>query len=177
MTDFITPKDWLPPVTMKRIVTHWTAGHYIPSEEDLEHYHFIIDGDGKIHRGEHKISANIPPLKEGMYAAHTRGANSYTIGVSLACMALAKESPFDAGVAPMLKIQWTRLIEVCAQLATYYRIPVTPTTILSHAEVQTNLGIPQRQKWDYTVLPFDPSVRGAKTVGDRMRSDILRLMK
>src|SRR5690606_24142627 len=50
--------------------------------------------------------------------------------------------------------------------------PVTRKTMLSHAEVQGTLGIAQRQKWDFTRLPFNDSLRGAHAIGDWMRSRI-----
>lgn len=166
------PATWMPDAPMKRIVTHWTAGSHTPSETDKEHYHFLIDGAGKLHLGEHPITANVPPLREGEYAAHTRATNSYAIGVSLCCMAGAVERPFDAGRYPMTETQWTALLELLAVLCKRYGIPVTPKTVLSHAEVQGNLGIWQRGKWDYTILPFKPSVKGVRAVGDLMRAGV-----
>jgi hypothetical protein len=87
-------------------------------------------------------------------------------------MAKAQESPFNAGTAPMTKVEWDRMIEVVADLARKYAIPVTPLTVLTHAEVQPNLGIAQEGKWDITRLAFDPSIKGAKAVGDRMRLEV-----
>ena len=46
---------------------------------------------------------------------------------------------------------------------------VTPKTILSHAEVQGNLGIKQNGKWDIARLPFGHLV-GAKAIGDDFRA-------
>src|SRR5690606_21599103 len=51
-------------------------------------------------------------------------------------------------------------------------IAVTPKTVLTHAEVQANLGIKQRNKWDIAVLPFDRKVVGAKAIGDKLRSEV-----
>ncbi|MER8369697.1 hypothetical protein NKH70_28955 [Mesorhizobium sp. M0991] len=45
---------------------------------------------------------------------------------------------------------------VVAELCKYYRIKVTSKTVLSHAEVESNLGIEQRGKWD---SPGCPSIR------------------
>jgi hypothetical protein len=42
------PAAWLSNVEMRRIICHWTAGAYNPSENDLDHYHILIDGDGGI---------------------------------------------------------------------------------------------------------------------------------
>ncbi|WP_330166570.1 peptidoglycan recognition protein family protein [Rhizobium sp. GN54] len=106
------------------------------------------------------------------YAAHTLNANSGSIGVSLCCMAGASESPFSAGRAPMTRAQWDAMTSVVADLCRRYGIAVTDRTVLSHAEVQPNLGIAQRGKWDFSRLAFDPSVVGAKACGDKMRAEV-----
>lgn len=165
------PLEWLQPVKMTRIIAHWSAGAYRASDLDKEHYHLIIEGTGNVVRGDHTIADNVNTSDDD-YAAHTRGCNTGSIGVSLACMAGAIESPFNAGKYPMTEAQWARAMDVIAHLASFYKIPVTDKTILSHAEVQPNLGIQQRGKWDFTRLAFDPSVIGAKACGDKMRRDV-----
>jgi len=165
------PLEWLQPVKMTRIIAHWSAGAYRASTLDLEHYHFIIEGTGNVVRGDHTIADNVNTADDD-YAAHTRGCNTGSIGVSLACMAGAIESPFNPGKYPTTEVQWARAMDVIAHLASVYKIPVTDKTILSHAEVQTNLGIKQAGKWDFTRLAFDPTVIGAKACGDKMRRDV-----
>ncbi len=159
---------------MKRIIIHWTAGTYNVSDVDREHYHYIIDGNGKAVDGKWRPEANLS-TKDGEYAAHTRGCNTGAIGVSMACMWGAKESPFNPGKYPLKELQWDRMIQLVAYLAKLYKIPVTPETILTHAEVQGTLGIPQKGKWDITRLPFDPKTVGAKAVGDRLRRQVAAL--
>jgi N-acetyl-anhydromuramyl-L-alanine amidase AmpD len=170
MTD-VLPRAWLQPVRMQRIIAHWSAGGHKASSVDKEHYHIIIEGDGTVVKGDHDISVNVNTA-DNDYAAHTRGCNSGSIGVSLACMLGAIEAPFNAGSAPMTKAQWDKGMQVIAELAAFYKIPVTDKTILSHAEVQPNLGIQQAGKWDFTRLAFDPTVKGAKACGDKMRSEV-----
>lgn len=164
------PESWLPKVPMKRIILHWTAGSYTPNPTDLKAYHFVIDGDGKWHRGV-DVSKNSGSLKSG-YAAHTLNCNTDSIGVSLACMAGAVESPFKAGAYPMRVKQVDSLVDGVRELCRAYNIPVGRKTVLSHAEVQSTLGIAQRQKWDYTRLPFDDGMRGARVIGDWLRKRI-----
>lgn len=170
----VIPESWMPWARMERIIVHWTAGAYKANRTDLAHYHILIEGDGKLVRGNHSIKDNEAPVSGG-YAAHTLNLNSGSIGVSLCCMAGAQEVPFNAGNYPMTKIQWDKLIHAVAQLAGRYAIPLTRGTILSHAEVQQTLGVKQRNKWDYTRLPFDPSIKGALPIGDRMRSEVKAL--
>jgi len=165
------PALWLPMAKMKRIIMHWTAGSYTASEEDKEHYHFLIDGSAKIIKGVHSVSNN-EVIRGSNYAAHTLNCNTGSIGISICCMAGATESPFNPGNYPMKAEQFGVLIEAVAQLCEVYDIPVTPQTVLSHAEVQGNLGIQQRGKWDYTRLPFDPQIKGARAVGDHIRERV-----
>lgn len=170
------PMSWLPPVKMERIICHWTAGGHKANSTDKRHYHILVEGKGNLVRGNPSIALNVRPAKRG-YAAHTYRGNSGSIGVSLCCMANAIESPFKPGRYPMKKLQWDRLVEVNAALCKRYGIPVTPETVLSHAEVQDNLGIRQRGKWDYTRLPFDESIHGARNIGDRLRFEVANTLK
>lgn len=160
---------------MQRIIVHWTAGAYRASSYDKRAYHFLIEGDGTIVRGDSSIAANYPPLSDG-YAAHTRALNSGSIGVAVCGMAGARERPFDAGRYPIVQEQWDKMIEVISQLCDFYRIPLLPETVLTHAEVQFTLGVRQNSKWDFTRLPFKPQLHGAKAVGDDLRSKIKERM-
>ncbi len=170
----IVPTEWMPAAPMKRVIVHWTAGGHIASSLDREHYHILVEGDGTLVRGHPWISdnANVAGKPADEYAAHTLNANSGSIGVSLCCMAGATEAPFSAGRAPMTRAQWNAMTSAVADLCRRYSIPVTHKTVLSHAEVQNNLGIPQRGKWDFTRLAFAPSVVGAKACGDMMRAEV-----
>jgi hypothetical protein len=156
---------------MKRVILHWTAGTHIANDMERERYHYLVQGNGRVVDGKWSPEANLNPVK-GRYAAHTLNANTGSIGVSLCCMGGAKESPFNAGQWPMTIEQWERAIVLIADLCAKYKIPVTPQTVLTHAEVGANLGKPQRGKWDITRLAFDPTVVGAKAVGDKLRREV-----
>jgi len=164
------PASWLSSVDMRRIICHWTAGSYTPSENDLSHYHILIDGDAQLHRGEHSIADN-ESTGDGDYAAHTRGTNSHSIGVTVCCMAGAKESPFNSGQFPMRETQWEAMVDVVAQLCVKYGIAVTPTTVLGHGEVQRNIGVAQAGKWDPMKLSFAPNLTKAQ-VGSKLRDEV-----
>lgn len=163
------PDSWMPPAAMKRIIIHWTAGAYVASSLDREHYHFLVDGEGKLVRGHPSVADNVPPLKEGVYAAHTKGTNSHSIGIAVCAMHEATDSPFNAGKFPIKKVQIDSLIEAVADLCRRYKIPVTRSTVLSHAEVQPTLGIKQNGKWDIARLPYDLTIKGPLPVGDHLR--------
>jgi hypothetical protein len=154
---------------MKRIVIHWSAGTYTVSHIDKEHYHKIIDKDGKVHNGDHKPEANLS-ISDGIYAAHTRGANAGAIGVAVAAMADAR-GPGALGKYPITKQQFGGLIAEVKRLTKAYKIPVTPSTVLTHAEVEKTLGIQQRGKIDIAFgIPGQPGLRTAKACGDYIRS-------
>lgn len=153
---------------MKRIILHWTGGTHSVSDLDRQHYHFIIDGEGNVHDGIHPVRAN-EDTSDGDYAAHTRHCNTGSIGVAVAAMHRAKEHPFTPGKYPITDAQVDALALVCSQLCRAFHIPVTRTTVLTHAEVQPTLGIVQRGKWDITWLPGMQGVEAPVAVGDRLR--------
>lgn len=169
--------SWLPEASMRRVILHWTAGTYNASATDLEHYHFLIQGNGNAVRGDHSVDDNEAPLNTDDYAAHTKNCNTGSIGIAVCCMAGAIESPFSAGEYPLTENQWAWLIQAAAELCQAYQIQVTKETVLSHAEVQGTLGIKQNGKWDITRLPFLPEVVGATEVGNLFRSGVKEWLK
>jgi hypothetical protein len=167
------PAEWLPPSTkMVRVIAHWTAGSHNVSSVDREHYHFIWSGDGDVVRGDNPVDANESTSDNDGYAAHCKNCNSGSIGVSVACMSGATESPFYSGIYPMTKIQWEHMCLGIAQLCAFYDIAVTGDTVLSHAEVEDTLGIDQSGKWDFTRLSWAPELSGAHACGERLRADV-----
>ena len=155
---------------MKRLIWHWTAGTHKANSVDKKSYHFIIEGDGTVVKGNFPVSANAPGKKliSGQYAAHTLGLNSGSIGISLAAMAGAQESPFKTGSYPITTAQVASLVSLSHKLGLEYKIPVSPLTMLSHAEVEKTLGVKQKNKWDITYLP-GYGKRSAKDTGDILR--------
>jgi N-acetyl-anhydromuramyl-L-alanine amidase AmpD len=170
----IVPEKWMPACQMKGIITHWNAGAHKASELDKEHYHLLIEDDGRLIRGDHEISDNLN-TGDGDYAAHTRGCNTGYIGVSLMCMGNAVQSPAYYGKWPMTKKQWETMALVCADLCERYQIPVSPTTVLGHGEVGKYLGIPQRGKWDPLALPWRPEL-GMYAVGELFRDEVRKAL-
>lgn len=175
----LVPAEWMPAAPMKRIILHWTGGSYVASSLDKEHYHFLIDGDLRLIRGKHPVTANVAigSKTSDHYAAHTKGANTGSIGVSICSMAEAQDRPGRFGKYPLTEAQWQRAAETIAELCKRYGIPVTDKTVLTHAEVQTNLGIKQNGKWDIARLPFNQSLVGAKACGDDLRRRIKEALK
>lgn len=153
----LIPPMWLSDCRMERVIMHWTAGGWKASVVDREHYHIIIEDDGRLVRGDNAIIANVS-AGDGDYAAHTRGCNTGSIGVAVAAMSGAVERPFNGGPFPMTEKQWTVMARVVAELCKFYGIPVSARTVLSHGEVQRTLGIAQAGKWDINVLPWKPTL-------------------
>lgn len=170
----LIPKAWMPKAPLKRVIFHWTAGPYSPTVTDREHYHILIDGEGRVSRGDHSIPDNLR-TGDGDYAAHVRGANTGSIGITVCCMYRAREAPFDAGPYPLLPRQWNNLIRGCADLCEAYGLTPAEELLLGHNEVQRVLGIPQRGKWDISRLPF-PLQPGFRTPGDELRARVARLL-
>ena len=121
---------------MKHIIIHWTAGLYYPSELEKEHYHFLIDKDGKIHNGKFSPSDN-ENCTDGKYAQHTGGGNTGSIGVAICAMAGFKNSA-NVGKFPILKKQFESCMELCARLIKTYGLTVSKNTVLTHYEFGLN---------------------------------------
>ncbi len=157
---------------MKRIHWHWTAGAPGINAKEADSYNFIITWpDGEIVPSV-PVDRQKPPLVNGAYAAHTRGANSWAIGIAIDAMAGAQERPFDAGRHPITQKQVDALVRLSRDLGRQYGIPVTRETMLSHAEVQETLGIKQNAKWDIMWLPGMDAPGDAVAVGDTIRAMI-----
>jgi hypothetical protein len=167
----IVPDEWLPDCKMNKLIFHWSAGAYTVSAADKEHYHIIVGGDLKLVRGDYSIKANVSTSDGDGYAAHTSQCNTGAIGIAVACMANAVESPFNPGSYPLTKDMWLTGAQVAAECCRKYALKVTPTTVLSHGEVQKNLGISQSGKWDVGKLPWQPSWSSAQ-VYDAWRSEV-----
>ncbi|WP_299144090.1 peptidoglycan-binding domain-containing protein [uncultured Tateyamaria sp.] len=157
---------------MKRIIAHWTGGAGRASDLDMKHYHRLTEFDGTQVNGSEEIEDNIV-TSDGDYAAHTLQLNTGSIGVAMCGMRDAMEYPFSPGPSPINEVQFDAFCSMIARLSIEYGIPVTPQTVLTHAEVQPTLGVRQRAKWDITRLPWKPDIRGARAVGDYMRRRIV----
>ena len=121
---------------MKRIIIHWTAGNYYPTDYEKLHYHFLVDKDGKIYDGKFKPEDN-EFCKPNKYAAHTGGGNTGSIGIALCAMAGFKTKT-ACGNFPIMKKQFESCMELCAKLCKKYKIAVTSQTVMTHYEFGLN---------------------------------------
>lgn len=154
---------------IKGLVAHWTAGADGLNQLEQDSYNEIVFNDGTWAEGSFPFEAQIPPLRPGQYAAHTLNGNSCRGGIAIDAMAGANERPFRWGSNPMTELGIKALVNRLAVNAIKYGIPVTRQTILTHAEVERNLGIKQRNKWDIMVLPGMDRVDDPVVVGDELR--------
>lgn len=163
-------------MSLTRIIWHWTAGGRKVSEADREHYHYIVAGNGTVEPGDHSPADNLH-TSDGRYAAHTRGCNTGSIGVAVAGMMDARERPFSPGPWPMTEKQIEVLVGLTASLIREHGIKLSPTTVLSHAEVQPVLSITQRGKWDISWLPGMNAPGDPVGVGNILRGRVADFMK
>lgn len=108
---------------MKGIILHWTAGTYKPNDHERYGYHFMIDGDGKVHTGKHKPEDNLN-CNDGNYAAHCGGGNTGRIGIA----ACGMFNP-QYRIKP---VQYEAMYKLCAELCKKYKIPINTTNIMTH---------------------------------------------
>lgn len=155
-------------VKMNKIIVHWTAGTYTPNAVDLEHYHFLVDGDGNIHRGKYKPEDN-EDCTDGYYAAHTGGGNTGAIGVAICAMAGFTGS-IKAGAYPITPIQLEACFKLCAELCKKYNIQVE--NVWTHYEFGKNHpSTTSAGKIDIIHLPPYPTVK-SNEVGGFIRNKI-----
>lgn len=155
---------------IKRIILHWTAGTNQPSRTDYEHYHYLINGDGLVMRGKYKVSDN-DNCNDGVYAAHTGGGNTGSIGVAC-CGMFGYSSPQKVGKYPLSKIQTEKMFEFTAQQCKKYGLTISPDTVMTHYEFgKRNPKTTSAGKIDITYLPSYPSVKVSE-MGDFIRNKV-----
>lgn len=155
---------------MKRIIIHWSAGTYYPTDYEKEHYHFLIDKDGVVHNGKFKPEDN-EICRVGKYAAHTGGGNTGSIGVAFCAMAGFKNKN-SAGDYPILKKQFESAMSFCASLCKKYNILITAQNVMTHYEFGLkNPKTTSAGKIDIIYLPPYPWV-SKDEVGSFIRSKI-----
>lgn len=109
----------------KSIVCHWTGGTYVPNQWELEHYHYLIDGNGKVIKGIYKPEDNLN-CSNGKYAPHCGGGNTGRIGVALCGM---YNSSYH-----IKRLQLEAMCKLVAQLCKKYNLPINTDTVITHSE-------------------------------------------
>ena len=137
---------------VKRIILHWSAGRYYPSEFEKFYYHYLIDVDGKVYSGKYSPKDN-DDCTDRKYAVHTGGGNTGSIGVCL-CGMYGYESPVKCGYFPITKVQFEACMKFTAELCEKYALGVSPVTVMTHYEFgKQNPKTTSFGKVDITYLP------------------------
>ncbi len=177
-------EDWLPtgpPGRIDSIYTHWSAHDY---HAVFPAYHFCI----ALAQSGEIVVVNTHDVRENMrdvtlqpqlpYAAHTRGRNSFALGVSI--MAMAEAKPANFGAFPLTEPLIDGLCLVTAKLARMYAVPLDAEHVMSHAEAARRdgyFGTGPEERWDIARLTADPRPlvpHDAIAVGDVLRSRMQR---
>lgn len=175
MSDIYIPllKDL--PAPPRRIILHWTGGGAKASQFEREHYHYLVEQTGKIVEG-FRVAANMRKVSSrAPYAAHTKGFNSFSVGVSFCGMAgvnsLAEWNAGKHGRVPLLEAQMISGCRFVGQLCSAWGLPVKESTVFTHAEAERLHDVDQNGKWDIDVLAFLPSLSPAQ-VGAWIRNQV-----
>ena len=156
---------------MKRIIIHWTGGINQPNSTEYRHYHYMINGDGLIIRGQYAPEDN-ENCSDGRYAAHTGGGNTGSIGVALCGMFGFTGKP-ESTMFPLKAVQLEAAYKKIAELCKKYKIPITPETVLTHYEFgkahpkTTSAGKP-----DISYLHPNPQLKPDE-IGNHIRNKVL----
>lgn len=154
------------PARPKRIILHWTAGGPQPNAVDRQSYHYLISQDGRAFPGV-DVAANMRTVSSAKpYAAHTRGWNSYSVGVAFCGMHRAMPSNF--GPHPITRDQVMIGCYFVGKLCREWDLPVRPHTVFTHSEADWRHGMKQTGKWDIDVLPWAPQLSRTE-VADSLR--------
>lgn len=161
---------------IERIYTHWSAHDY---RSVFPAYHFCVatDDDGEIVVvNTHDPRANMRDVyaePEPAYAQHTRGRNSFAVGISI--MSMEGSKPADFGPYPLTEPLIDALCYVGAKIAAFYHIPIDADHVMSHAEaakIEGYFGTADNERWDIARLSAAPRPlveEDAVTVGDELR--------
>lgn len=170
----------LPRGDLRRVYLHWTGDDYATT---FAAYHFCIalarDGRPTV-VATHDLRENMRDVRVGdaPYAAHTRGRNSFAIGVAVCGMRDAR--PEDFGRFALRDDMVEAACALVAELARAYAIAPTPEGIATHAEAAVEdgyFGCGEDERWDIARLRSDarPLVAAdARDVGDLLRARIAR---
>lgn len=155
---------------MKKIILHWTAGRYYPTQFEKQYYHYLIDKEGRIYKGLYSPEDNLN-CSDGKYAAHTGGGNTGAIGVSM-CSMYGFKSAASVGDFPITPIQFESCMEFCSELCEKYNLQITPDTVLTHYEFgQKNPKTTSFGKIDIIYLPPYPWI-AKQDIGSFIRSKV-----
>lgn len=149
--------------SLNRITFHWTGGTYVPNDVDLSAYHFLIDGEGRVHKGKCKPEDNTN-CRDGVYARHCGGGNTGNIGIAVCGM--------WSNDYPIKRKQIEAACKLAAQLCEKYGIRITNRNVVTHAEFgKQHPHTTSNGKIDINNLPC-AAVYGIDNVGNWIRNKV-----
>lgn len=152
------------------ICIHWTGGNYIPCDEDLKAYHYLIDNLGRIYLGLYSPEDNIN-CYDGIYAKHCGGGNTNCIGIA-ACGMFNYDEYKKETRYPLTKKQIESLCALVGYLSLERNIDVCIERIFTHYEFEKTKPKSERKgKIDITYLHFMPYLN-KDSVGHYLRNKI-----
>ena len=154
---------------MNKIIIHWTGGAWFPNATDKEHYHFLIDKNGKVINGKFKVEDN-ENCNDGKYAVHCGGGNTGAIGVSMCGMYVPKGVNIKDTKFPLTKKQCEACFKLVAQLCKKHLINLN--NVLTHYEFgQAHPKTSSSGKIDITFLPPYPEIK-QNQIGSFIRNKV-----
>ena len=158
----------------RKIIVHWTAGTYKPNQIDLEHYHYLIDGQGSVICGRYSVEDN-DNCRDGCYAQHCGGGNTRAIGIAM-CGMLGFKNKSHIGQYPLRAIQVSKMCKLVAELCLKYNITVSEDTVMTHYEFgQKHQKTTSASKIDIIYLPSHPYIQ-SQNVGDFIRTQVNQIL-
>lgn len=153
------------PASPKCIILHWTAGGPKASALEKQHYHYLIEQpDGRVVPGM-SVAENMDGTGDGIYAAHTRGLNTRSVGIAF-CGMRGSEPGRKFGPYPLTEEQVRNGLRFVAECCLAWRLnPLDPEHLFTHYEAETLHGVdqlpigPGTWKWDITELKFAPHLK------------------
>ena len=156
--------DDLPRGVCHGVVFHWSAGRYTPY---FPHYHVCVLGpphDGAVLL-THPFQNNLRQIRAGdIYAAHTKGRNSYRLAVS--AMAMYGATMNDSGQFPVTPKQIETLCAVAGLMVVKYTLDIS--AVRTHYEWAIEDGY-YPNRWDF--MRLSETLRGkTKFYADQLAS-------
>ena len=152
----------------KEVILHWTASGYNPNQVDCKAYHYLIDGQGKLHYGYFKPEDNLD-CNDGKYAQHCGGGNTGRIGIAFCGMnGYSPSHPYTC--YPINITQVEAVCKLTAEILIKYNLP--SNKVRTHAEFGIdNPNTSSHGKIDIHTLCYN-NIKGYKEVGDLLRKKI-----
>lgn len=170
-------KDIFHHLGLTRIHWHWAGSSYEVSDDALSHYNGMFGPDGKYYPGTNPEDQARYDYKRGIGVSHTYQANTSAIGLSVAGMHNAQpnwgNSTVDQGIYPLTWAGIDGMLKQTAEFCKEFDIKPSPWTTITHAEVQENIGIRQRNKWDIRCVPDRATLLGVRETGNILRSRMI----